>query len=180
MFYAQFKCPIIPARGMPSCRIIEDAKFRQKEPPTPQQEAFLVSHSNSMMNLTDLRRILHNDNHFHLKHTVIIRWGAQSCPTKCPFALCYYPNVSGAIRNSSLNSSTAPIFCNSIISENNIWVRINIQFHFLYIFEGQVDRIHRTTILPCFFPPLQTKDVLGICWPEIEKRPIQIFGLMKI
>ena len=130
MFYAQFKCPIIPARGMPSCRIIEDAKFRQKEPPTPQQDAFLVSHSNSMMHLTDLRRILHNDNHFHLKHTVINRWGAQSCPTKCPFALCCYPNVSGAIRNSSLNSSTAPIFVIHLFQKTILGLKSIVSFTF--------------------------------------------------
>ena len=68
---AQFKCPITPVRGMPSCRIIENAKFRLREPPTPQQETFLVSHSNSMMHLTDLRvrRILHNNNNLSQTHS---------------------------------------------------------------------------------------------------------------
>ena len=32
-------------------------------------------------------------------------------------ALCCYRNVNGAIKNLSLNTSTAPIFCNSMISE---------------------------------------------------------------
>ena len=75
-----------------------------------------------------------------------------------------------------------PFFCNSMISEKNIWVRIYVQFHFLYIFVGRVDRIHKTTNLTMFFFTfsLQTSDVLGTSWTDIQKRPTQIFGLMII
>ena len=56
-------------------------------------------------------------------------------------ALCCYPNVNGAIRNLSLNTPTATIFLQFNYFRGNIWVRIWVQFHFLYIFVGRVDRI---------------------------------------
>ena len=55
--------------------------------------------------------------------------------------LCCYPNVNGAIRNLSLNNPTATIFLQFNYFRENIWVRIWVQFHFLYIFVGRVDRI---------------------------------------
>ena len=51
-------------------------------------------------------------------------------------ALCCYPNVNGAIRNLSLNTPTATIFLQFNYFRENIWVRIWVQFHFLYIFVG--------------------------------------------
>ena len=57
-------------------------------------------------------------------------WGAQSCPTKCPFALCCYPNVSGAIRNSSLNSSTAPIFVIHLFQKTILGLKSIVSFTF--------------------------------------------------
>ena len=62
-------------------------------------------------------------------------------------ALCCYPNVNGAIRNLSLNTSTASIFLQLNYFRENIWVRIWVQFHFLYIFVGRVDRIFKTSHL---------------------------------
>ena len=60
-------------------------------------------------------------------------------------ALCCYPNVNGAIRNLSLNTSTASIFLQFNYFRENIWVKIWVQFHFLYIFVGRVDRIYKTS-----------------------------------
>ena len=68
-----------------------------------------------------------------------------------PTALCCYLNVNGAIRNLGLLTSTAPIFLQFNDFRKNIWVRIYVQFHFLYIFVGRVDRIHKTTNLTMFF-----------------------------
>ena len=71
-------------------------------------------------------------------------------------ALCCYPNINGAIRNLSLNTPTATIFLQFNYFRGNIWVRIWVQFHFLYIFVGRVDRIHKTSHITmlsfCFFP----------------------------
>ena len=60
---------------------------------------------------------------------------------KPTIALCCYLNVNGAIRNLSLNTPTATIFLQFNYFRENIWVRIWVQFHFLYIFVGRVDRI---------------------------------------
>ena len=71
-------------------------------------------------------------------------------------ALCCYPNVNCAIGNLSLNTPTAPIFLLFNYSRENIWVKIPMQFHFLHIFVGRVDKIHKTAHLTmlsmCFFP----------------------------
>ena len=64
-------------------------------------------------------------------------------------ALCCYPNLNN--------------------SEKIFGVIIWVQFHFLYIFEGRVDRIHKTTHITmlsfCFFPSnlrsLGEKIILG-------------------
>ena len=59
-----------------------------------------------------------------------------------------------------------------------IWV----QFHFLYIFVGRVDRIHKTshiTMLSFYFSP-QTSKVLGTSWTVLPKRRPQIFEIIKI
>ena len=69
-------------------------------------------------------------------------------------ALCCYPNVNGAIKNLSLNTSTAPIFCNQWFRKKYLCLfllLIYVQFHFLCIFVGRVDRIHKTTNLTMFF-----------------------------
>ena len=58
-------------------------------------------------------------------------------------ALCCYPNVNGSVRNLTLNTSTAPIFLQFDYFRENIWVIIQVQFHFLYIFVGRVDRIRK-------------------------------------
>ena len=60
-------------------------------------------------------------------------------------ALWCYPNVNGSVRNLSLNTSTAPIFLKFNYFRENIWVMIWVQFHFLYIFVGRVDRTHKTS-----------------------------------
>ena len=60
-------------------------------------------------------------------------------------ALCCYPNINSAIRNLGLNTPTAPIFLQFNYFRENIWVIIWVQFHFLYIFVGRVDRIHKTS-----------------------------------
>ena len=64
-----------------------------------------------------------------------------TCAISSIIALCCYPNVNGAIRNLSLNTPTATIFLQFNYFRENIWVRIWVQFHFLYIFVGRVDRI---------------------------------------
>ena len=63
----------------------------------------------------------------------------------CLSALCCYPNINSAIRNLGLNTPTAPIFLQFNYFRENIWVIIWVQFHFLYIFVGRVDRIHKTS-----------------------------------
>ena len=57
-----------------------------------------------------------------------------------------------------------------------------MQFHFLYIFVGRVDRIHKTshTRMLSFYISLQTSNVLGTSWTFLPKRPPQIFELIKI
>ena len=96
-------------------------------------------------------------------------------------ALCCYLNVNGAIRNLSLNTSTAPIFLQFNDFRKNIWVRMNVQFHFLYIFVGRVDRIHKTlnlTMLFLLFP--SDLRCFGDGLNRYSKWLMQIFGLMKI
>ena len=63
-----------------------------------------------------------------------------------------------------------------------MWVRINVQFHFLYMFVRRVDRIHKTINLSMlyFYLSLQTSEVLGTSWTDLPKQPTQIFELMKI
>merc|ERR1712004_396912 len=71
-------------------------------------------------------------------------------------SLCCYPNVNGSVRNLSQNTSTAPFFLLFIYFRENIWVKIQVQFHFLYIFVGRVDRIHKNahlTMLSLYFFP---------------------------
>ena len=61
-------------------------------------------------------------------------------------ALCCYPNVNGAIRNLSLKATIFLLFKFNYFREN-IWVRIQMQFYFLHIFVGRVDKIHKTANL---------------------------------
>ena len=72
-------------------------------------------------------------------------WPSTACWVSSIIALCCYPNRNSAIRNLSLNTSTAPIFLQFNYFRENIWVIIWVQFHFLYIFVGRVDRIHKTS-----------------------------------
>ena len=58
-----------------------------------------------------------------------------------PSALSCYPNVNGAIRNLNLNTPTATIFLLFNYFRENIWVRINVQSHFLHLFVGWVEGI---------------------------------------
>ena len=99
-----------------------------------------------------------------------------------PNALWVYPNVNGSVRNFSQNTPTAPIFFLFNYFRENIWFTIWPQFHFLYIFVGRVDRIHKTTniIMFSFTFSLQKSAVLGTSWTYIQKQPTQIFGLMII
>ena len=97
-------------------------------------------------------------------------------------ALCCYPNVIGAFRNLSRNTSTATIFMLFNYFRENIWVLIWVQFHFLGIFVGRVERIYKTphiTMLSfCFFPSdLQS---FGDELNRSSKMALQIFELMKI
>jgi len=97
-------------------------------------------------------------------------------------ALSCYPNVKGAIRNLSFNTPTATIFLLFNCFTENIWVLIWVQFHFLGIFVGQVDRIHKTSHITMlsfnfFSSDLQSfRDQLN----RSSKTPQQIFELMKI
>ena len=50
-----------------------------------------------------------------------------------------------------LNTPSASIFLLFNYFRENIWVRINVQFHFLHIFVGRVDRIYKTTKLSMLF-----------------------------
>ena len=50
-----------------------------------------------------------------------------------------------------VNTSTAPIFLLFNPFRENIWVKIQVQFHFLYIFVGRVDRIDKTVHLTRLF-----------------------------
>ena len=68
-----------------------------------------------------------------------------------PNALCWYPNVKVAVRNLSLNTSTATVFLLFNYFRENIWVKTNVEFHFLYMFVGRVDRFHKTTNLSMLF-----------------------------
>ena len=85
------------------------------------------------------------------------------CTDSFTSALWGYPNVNGSVRNFSQNTSTAPIFLLFNYCRENIWVTISAQFHFLYIFVGRVDRIHKTTHLTILFFTfcLQTSKILG-------------------
>ena len=85
-------------------------------------------------------------------------------------ALCCYPNVNGSVRNLSMNTSTAPIFLQFNCFRENIWVIFKVQFHFLYIFVGRVDRIRKTshiTMLSFYLFSLQSSKVLGTSWKEL-------------
>ena len=97
-------------------------------------------------------------------------------------ALCCYPNVNGAIRNLSLNTPTATIFLQFNYFRENIWVRIWVQFHFLYIFVGRVERIYKTshiTMLSFYFFPSDLQS-FGDELNRSSKMALQIFELMKI
>ena len=99
-----------------------------------------------------------------------------------PNALCCYPNVNGAIRNLSLNTPTATIFLQFNYFRENIWVRIWVQFHFLYIFVGRVERIYKTshiTMLSFYFFPSDLQS-FGDELNRSSKMALQIFELMKI
>ena len=83
-------------------------------------------------------------------------------------ALCCYPNVNGAIRKFSLNTPTASIFLQFNYFRENIWVRIWVQFHFLYIFVGRVERIYKTshiTMLSHYFFPSNLQSF----WDELNR-----------
>ena len=71
-------------------------------------------------------------------------------------ALCCCLKLKVAVRNLSLTTSTANIFLVFNYFRENIWVKIQMQFHFLHIFVGRVDKIHKTAYLImlslCFFP----------------------------
>ena len=106
----------------------------------------------------------------------------ESCITSSLIGLCCYPNVSSAIRNLSLNTPTATIFLQFNYFRENIWVRIWVQFHFLYIFVGQVERtIQNFTYNHAFFllfpSDLQS---FGDELNRSSKMALQIFELMKI
>ena len=74
-----------------------------------------------------------------------------------------------------------PFFCNSMISEKNIWVRIYVQFHFLCICRTSWKNTQNYKSNHAYFTfSLLTSDVLGKSWTDIQKRPTQIFGLMII
>ena len=97
-------------------------------------------------------------------------------------ALCCYPNVNGAIRNLSLNTPTATIFLQFNYFRGNIWVRIWVQFHFLYIFVGRVERIYKTshiTMLSFYLFPSNLQS-FGDELNRSSKMALQIFELMKI
>ena len=97
-------------------------------------------------------------------------------------ALCCYPNVNGAIRNLSLNTSTASIFLQFNYFRENIWVKIWVQFHFLYIFVGRVDRIHKTshTRMLSFYFFASDLQCFGDQLNVSSKTAPQIFELIKI
>ena len=106
--------------------------------------------------------------------------------------LCCYLNVNGAIRNLSLNTPTATIFLQFNYFRENIWVRIWVQFHFLYIFVGRVERIYKTphiTMLSFYFFPsdlqsfgdelnISSKTAPANIWAH--KNLKQIFGYFKL
>ena len=83
-------------------------------------------------------------------------------------ALCCYPNVSGAIRNLT---STAPILLQFNYFRTNIWVRLNVQFHFIHIFVGRVDRTHKTTNLTMLFFPFRIQMFWGRVKQIFKKGP---------
>ena len=97
-------------------------------------------------------------------------------------ALCCYPNVNGSVRNSSMNTSTAPIFLQFNCFRENIWVIFKVQFHFLYIFVGRVDRIRKTshiTMLSFYLFPSNLQS-FGDELNRSSKTAPQIFELIKI
>ena len=97
-------------------------------------------------------------------------------------SLCCYPNVNGSVRNLSQNTSTAPIFLLFNYFRENIWVKIQVQFHFLYIFVGRVERIYKTshiTMLSFYFFPSDLQS-FGDELNRSSKMALQIFELMKI
>ena len=57
-------------------------------------------------------------------------------------AIPMHCNVKGAVRNLSLNTSSATIFLLLNYFRENIWVRVEVQFHFLYIFVGGYTKLH--------------------------------------
>ena len=95
---------------------------------------------------------------FFISEICFQNWISNSCNGKWilttvfpPNALCWYPNVKVAIRNLSLNTSTATVFLLFNYFRENIWVKTNVEFHFLYMFVGRVDRFHKTTNLSMLF-----------------------------
>ena len=97
-------------------------------------------------------------------------------------ALWVYPNVKGSVRNLKLNTSTVFISLQFNYSRENIWVRIWVQFHFLYIFVGRVERIYKTshiTMLSFYFFPSDLQS-FGDELNRSSKMALQIFELMKI
>ena len=97
-------------------------------------------------------------------------------------ALCCYPNINSAIRNLGLNTPTAPIFLQFNYFRENIWVIIWVQFHFLYIFVGRVDRIHKTshTRMLSFYFFASDLQCFGDELNVSSKTAPQIFELIKI
>ena len=61
--------------------------------------------------------------------------GARQAGSTPWIALCCYPNVNGSVRNLSLNHSSAPIFCYSIISEKIFGLQFcrGLFFFFTYL-----------------------------------------------
>ena len=107
-------------------------------------------------------------------------------------ALLVYPNVNGLVRHLSLNTSTAAIFLPFNYFREDIWVKIPMQFHFLHIFVGRVDKIHKTAYLTmlsmCFFPSYlrsfgdelnrSSKTAHADIWAREDWK--QIFGFFKL
>ena len=97
-------------------------------------------------------------------------------------ALCCYPNANGAIRNLSLNTPTATIFLLFNYFKDNIWVRINAQFHFLHKFVVRVDMIHKTTNLsmPLFTFSVRPQKFWGRVEQFFQNGPGKYFSSYKL
>ena len=99
-----------------------------------------------------------------------------------PIALCCYPNVNGSVSNLSLNTSTAPFSCNSIISEKIFGLSFRLSFTFC----TQNFTSNHAFFLPFSFKPPKFLDELNRSsktapaniWAH--KNWKQIFGYFKL